>query len=82
MGPGSYEINPNIGHKKPVAHRINPEHKKKAPPPEPEVKIPTIAEEIRNEKRMMYKKNLIKSTVANKNMISPADLCLEVIILR
>lgn len=30
----------------------------------------------------MYKKNLIKSTGPNKNIISPSDLCLEVIILR
>lgn len=30
----------------------------------------------------MYKRNLVKSTGLSKNMISPSDLCLEVIILR
>ena len=44
--------------------------------------MPTIAEEIRNERRMMYKQNLVKSSTVNKSEISPSDLCLEVIILR
>lgn len=42
IGPGSYNINYEIGHKKPVAHKINPEHKKKAEPEQPLIKIPTI----------------------------------------
>ena len=50
-------------------HKIAPEHPKKKYNDEDaaEVNVPTMAEEIRNEKRQMYKQNIVKSSTVYKS---------------
>lgn len=57
IGPGSYNINTEIGHKKPVAHKINPEHKKKAEPEQPLIKIPTIGTQNLTQPKKLESRN-------------------------